>query len=408
MFDAELYLRLTGERLLLDQDQRHGGFGTPLVYPARALVAAGVIALDDAREVVLDYQEALMLRREGWYQPFSRRAARSRRPAEPFPPRRVIACDQRIEQPGGTLEIRYVSLSEQATELGVTQRFPTSGRHGHMVMGGGPSATLADDRGTSVGSAFSGGGSESEWVGHLRADEPLAPDTAWIEVDGVRIDLAGEAPPIEVTIEPLPEQDPAWSHLWFYAAAPDRMHDHAGGIELAIEAFLAAGAISDEDPRLDDLRAVLGQHSHGPMPGRRRGRLPQPWGSIASYGSIANGRRGTAVLGAVTPLFDGITVAVSTLTASGEGFSLEVETRPDVSGMAFEAELESAEIAWWARDDAGNHYLGDAGNWGGSGDHGSGTIAFEAGVSPKATRLDLMPTGPTERAVISIPLELLR
>jgi hypothetical protein len=142
------------------------------------------------------------------------------------------------------------------------------------------------------------------------------------------------------------------------------------------------------------------------MPGRRRA-LPRPWRSLRSYGSLTNGRRGAAVLGAVTPLFDGMTVAVQSLRASEEGFSFEIETRPDASGGVFDLDLETPRVAWWARDDLGNHYLGGTGSWSGSGHHGSGTIAFEAGLDRTATRLDLMPTGQTERAVIAIPLELL-
>jgi hypothetical protein len=114
------------------------------------------------------------------------------------------------------------------------------------------------------------------------------------------------------------------------------------------------------------------------------------------------------VLGVVTPLFDRMTVAVNTLAASENDFTLEVETQPDVSGGPFDLTLESQQVAWWARDDLGHHYLGEVGSWGSSGSHGAGSIAFEAGLDPKAKRLDLMPTGPTERAVIAVPLELLR
>ena len=66
-----------------------------------------------------------------------------------------------------------------------------------MMQGGawyGPTAplhqiTLADDRGTKVATSFSGGGSDEEWRGHLHSHGPLAKDTAWIELDGERIDL---------------------------------------------------------------------------------------------------------------------------------------------------------------------------------------------------------------------------
>jgi len=323
-----------------------------------------------------------------------------------------VACDRRIEQQGGALDVRYVLLSAAATEVGVTQHVSSSGRHGHMAMvhGSGPSATLADDRGTSVRSYFSGGGSESEWSGRLHAEKPLSPDTAWIEIDGVRIELTDELPALEVTVEPLPEQDPAWGHLWCSVAVPDRMHDRSSTVELAIEALLAAGAIQEDDPRLDELRGVVDHYGGGAMPRRhrRRRRMPEPWRSLRTYGASAGALRGEAVLGVATPLFDGITVAITTLSASGEGFWIEVETRPDVSGGPFDLSLESPQVAWWARDDAGNHYLGDSGSWGSSDDQGSGTIEFQAGLDPKATQLELMPTGPTERAVIVVPLELLR
>jgi hypothetical protein len=48
------------------------------------------------------------------------------------------------------------------------------------------------------------------------------------------------------------------------------------------------------------------------------------------------------------------------------------------------------------------------GGWPGDGDHGTGEIEFSPGIDPKATRLDLLPTADTERAVIRVALELLR
>ena len=85
-------------------------------------------------------------------------------------------------------------------------------------------------------------------------------------------------------------------------------------------------------------------------------------------------------------LFDGITVAVTTLLASDEGFSIEVETRPDVSGGPFDLSIEAPLVAWWARDDVGNHYLGGSESWGSRDDHGSGHDHVRVGAWTRGRR----------------------
>ena len=78
---------------------------------------------------------------------------------------------------------------------------------------------------------------------------------------------------------------------------------------------------------------------------------------------------------------------------------------PDIEPHPGNLDLEERSLTWWARDDRGNHYLG---HWNGSHRHDdaikTGTLAFAPALDPLATRLDVLPTGLTERAVISFAL----
>jgi hypothetical protein len=403
VFDAELYLRLTGERLLLDSAGHDRGFGSPVAHAARALVAAGAIDIEAARAVVMDYDHAVAFRNEGMdaYLPSP---PGSRRKAKPLAPRRVLVCDRTIERRQSTLHVRYVSLSDSETTLSVVERFAAPIGMGHAMHT--PSATLADDRGKTVSAHFSGGGSAESWSGQLHSDDPLAVDTAWIEVDGERIELVDEPRAIEVSIEATRERDPVWRHLWSRLSVTEHFHHDAGGIELALDAMTAAGAVANDDPRLAELRAVAGALMHRRGTGTRA--LPEPWRSMLARRGAADGQLGEAAVGVVTPVFDGITVGVLNLRASSAGFELHVEVSPDIAGWAFDVGIDDPELAWWGRDDLGNHYVGGMGEWSGREDYGEGTIALWPGLHPKATRLDFMPTAERERAVISIPLELLR
>ncbi|MGH2842107.1 MAG: hypothetical protein ACRDKL_00770, partial [Solirubrobacteraceae bacterium] len=64
--------------------------------------------------------------------------------------------------------------------------------------------------------------------------------------------------------------------------------------------------------------------------------------------------------------------------------------------------LEDQELIWWARDDLGQNHLG---TWDGSGRQTtSGELNFFPALNPTATRLDLMPSAPAVRAVITVSL----
>jgi hypothetical protein len=346
------------------------------------------------------------------------RAHRSRRPkSKALKRRRVVPCDRTIEDATGTLHVRHVTLSEDSTSLAITWRRNPSGQshsrrrgrsfmHGHGP-GGPHQPQLTDDRGTSVGTGFSGGGSDDEWDGHLTADQPLAPDTAWIELDGRRIELTGEAVPCAVAIEPVAEQASAHRYLWRRLAVSD-VHGPPE-IEASIDALIAAGALERGDPVLSELRAVreaMPDHLQMHSGGRRGiGRLPEPWRSLLSRMGREDGPEGTIALSAVTPEFDGFSVAVGCLESRPDGFGIEVDVAPGLEGPGpFRNSLESRQLAWWAADDRGNHHLGQIGSWSGGEDYSTGEIGFWPALHPKARRLQILPTAEASRAVIAFTL----
>jgi hypothetical protein len=184
-FDAELYLRLAGEEMLLGPgERRHRRWDSPLSEAATALVAVGAISATKAQAVIDDYSLAEALRSEDGvgHRVAMGRASRSRRrKVKPLGPRRVVPCDRLIEQAQGTLQVRYVSLAEDSTSVAITWRVTTtqrrSRRRGQMSMfGAGPSGALhpllGDDRGTTANTDFSGSGSDeggrgiSPLIGH--------------------------------------------------------------------------------------------------------------------------------------------------------------------------------------------------------------------------------------------------
>jgi hypothetical protein len=397
-------------------------WSSPLSTAARALVAVEAIDPEAVEAVLDDYGSALALR-DGEFEHYPMRARRPGPPAAPaeLPPRRVVPCDRAIDKGGETLHVRSVSLDDDSTTLAITYLMkppPLRRRHGGMAMlvgrgpffgPGGPlqQVTVADDRGTKVGTQFSGGGSDWEWRGHLHADAPLAKDTAWIEVDGERIELEDAPPAGEVVIEALEDQPRALRYLWGLVATYDDFHGPPTVLEPAIEALVAAGALDADDSSLRDVRAVASMiDPHRRAPGARRvRRLPEPWRSLLARRGRTDGPSGTAAIGLVTPRFDGIVVAAISLESHGEGFEVEVEVAPDtVMYHGFEEPGLGPTLAWWARDDRGNHYLGTAAGWSGGEGRGRGDISFNPALDPEATRLELMPTAGTSRAVISFPL----
>ncbi len=398
---------------------------SPLSEPASALVAVGAISAAKARAVLDDYSLAEALRADDGPHLHHRiaiaRAHRTRQPkSKALKPRRVVPCDQTIDHANGSLHVRQVTLSEDGTSLGITWRPKSSGqahsRRRHMGMfmfghgpGGPPSPKLIDDRGVSTGVHFSGGGSDEQWDGHLTADQPLSVDSAWIELGNARIELTADAQQCEVAIEALAEEPAAHRFLWRLLAAPNHFH-HKPGIEDSIEALIAAGALDTDDPVLTDMRLVRdampdhpGMHSAPPRAVRQ---VREPWRSLLSRIGREDGPEGALAIAAVTPEFEGFSVAVCSLESRPDGFAIEVETAPGMGRQGpFRTSLVATELTWWASDDRGNDYLGQLGSWSGGGeDYSTGEIGFWPALHPKARQLRIMPTAQRTRAVISLPL----
>lgn len=434
-FNAELYLRLAGERTLLDPRTDGGPPGdAALGSAAHALVAVGAITAGAAQAIVDDYDLAYAYRTGGHHHHHHRRLRRTARRATPGPAPaalRAVPCHRLIEQSWGQLFLRYLVLSDEVTVLHVTMRLagPPAGRsrpaayRGRLAGGAGPGPrraaahrlglglpaqlTVADDRGTTSTGSLSGGGNDSEWRGQFEVRPPLAPDTAWIDVYGERIELPGPSSGrAEVRVEPRPDGEPARGYLWARLASLAEFHP-ADAMETTIEALVAAGALAADDSAIAEVRAVAnGLFARaGSSPGLRAA-LPEPWRSMLARRGRGGGPDGLVVVGATTPPFDGITVAVLAVRSQDERFTADVEVVPALAHWHGSNDaLGTPLVAWWAEDDRGQHYLGQQGEWHPGLDRSGGQIEFWPALDPAAQVLDIMPTTMGERAVIRVPLE---
>jgi hypothetical protein len=426
-FDAELHLRLAGERALIDRQADDSvPVESPLDAAGHALVAVGALPVATAQAIVDDYYLAQSCR-SGEEPHFWRQRQRlllAQQAAAPAgagpgdPGRfRALSCDQLIEQPWGILLVNYVVLSADATVLHVTMRPSAAlgGRFGWvspaaMRRGGRPNAipgvpgqlTVTDDQGTSVTAGFSGGGSDTEWTGQFEARPGLAQDSRWLELLGQRIELVdGPGPGIDVWAEPVAEQHPGRRYLQARLATLLSAHEDAP-LDTTIDALVAAGALAAGDPAIAEARAVLRQHRHG---GSRQPRLAEPWRSLLAGAGRGAGPDGRVMVGAATPRFGGVTVAVLAVRSTAGELTADVEIAPGQphwhSGLS---RVDEPMLNWWAADDRGGYYLGQPGGWHSAPERAGGQVEFWPVLDPAATRLDIMPTTLTQRAIIRIPL----
>jgi hypothetical protein len=96
-----------------------------------------------------------------------------------------------------------------------------------------------------------------------------------------------------------------------------------------------------------------------------------------------------------------VQVAVHWISSDLAGFEVEFEVTPHVLGAVALGELP---VAWWARDDLQNHYLGVPTGWSLEGEVTQGTMRYWPVLDPRATRLDLVTGVDTHQAIISIRL----
>lgn len=438
--DAETYLRMLGERLVLDRDRQsfHRPGGGPLAQAARALLTGGAVPPEVAESILQDYEWAQRLRDpdQRHLPPHHSRRRLTRTPSpdsastvQPLVAPRVALCNRAVEQPWGHVTLRCVSMSADALTVDVVIRWPTrpGGSHRHSRRFGPPGGsshpgtiTVTDDRGNSVRAGFSGGGGEEEWTGEFRAHPgplgSLAADTAYVDILGERIEMPTAPGSSTVRLEPVDHGSAVTAALWSGLAGPFPRHGFSDP-EPAIDAFVTCGLLAADDPVIDQVRTVTAALGFGqPVqrfppgpPGATQmaggGTVPEPWATLVAQQSRppAAGPSGMVAVATATPVFDNMSVAVSVLTSDPGDVRISIVLVGGWQPLAV-SDPESPQVAWWARDDRGGVYLGE---WHGSSSDGhrvTGEIGFGRPLDPRATRLDLMPTGPTTRAVIEVPL----
>jgi hypothetical protein len=388
-FDPWGYLRMLGDtELARDTDSPWAG---PIDDAARALVAVGAIASDDAREVLAEYGRTLGDAQD------DRTLGQGR----------VVGLHAEVRLPSGTLRLSHARLGTEETAIAASYRADPRHRRIHedwiRVPSGWPSGLrsplLADDRGERASLTFHGSGNDDSWRATLTADPPIAPDTAWLELWGARIACIDDGPTVRTAIEQLDNDDPAHTHLWRCLARSATAFDQALS-QATIEALIASGALGGDDPVLEQVEAVRRRlprrHEPQTRPTAFRG-LPAPWPSLIGRRAKTDGPTGLVLIAVKTPEFSGHRVAVDVLQSGADRFTVTARESPTPEpGSPFRGSLEDRELIWWARDDRSNHYLAGRSN---------DRLQFTTPLDPLATSLELMPTAVDGRAVISVPLE---
>ena len=176
-----------------------------------------------------------------------------------------------------------------------------------------------------------------------------------------------------------------------------------------IEAFVREaglpGILGNKHASGTTIIAELGEalNVHGGAPPAN---APQHWRGLFARRHRDDGPTGDVLLAAATPVFDNTAVVVYDMRSESHGFSIQARAVGDAAGDVnpFESGLPGVPLAWWARDDRDNTYLGQ---WGGhsGGDHDiSGELGFHPPLDPRARQLVIMPTGLSQRAVIEVVL----
>lgn len=413
-FDAEVYLRRLGERLLDDADQQQPGHRSALRGAAAALVGAGAIAADQAWRVIDDYATATHIRSRKPGFVHSDRQLR-RREADGLMPRQFRVIDQEIRVGEHQVLVRDLAITADGSTLQYRRYLDAPGSVAWLVRrpGGFPwnvtPPVIIDSDGHRPAVRFGDGGRDGEGYadGELQLRGTIAPEAAWLEIDGTRVDLHGHTARWEVGIEALEDQSPVQRFLWRHLAAAGLRSGVTTDLEPLIQALIAAGSLEDGSLLLGDLRAVTARMPRRPLHQRRitRASAPgvvKPWGSLLDREGADDGPEWTLVLGAVAPSCDGVQFAANSITSDLAGFKIEFEVTPNVIGVSA---LDELPVAWWARDELENRYLGVPTLWGGcEDDRSQGTMRYWPALDPRATRLDLLMCVESHQAVVSVSL----
>lgn len=413
-FDAEMYLRRLGERLLDDPDRQDDGQLSPLRGAAEALVVAEAIGADEAWRLIDEYRTAFNIR-SGEPRFVDLPAPPRRGEGSPLIPRHTMVIDQEVVAGQDRLLLRDLAI----TSDGATLRF----RRHHdarspgevarrFAPGGSPwsvtSPEIVDCAGNRPvvrrGDRGSDGRDHSDGEWALRG--AVAPYASWLEIDGIRVDLHRRVARAQTHLEALRDEPPAQRFLWRTLAVADRQSGRIADLEPLIQALLAAGALQDESQLVKDLWTVAARMPARPLydaaTRARSGRsLVQPWGALLRRLGRRDGPEWALVIDAITPPCDGVRVAAQWICSDLAGFEVDFEVSPHVLGAHA---LGETPVAWWARDDRDNHYLGVPTDWQAEGEIAQATMRYWPALDPRATRLDLLVCVDSQQAVISVSL----
>jgi hypothetical protein len=417
--DPETYLRLACERLMVSQDRRGGSQqGGELPVVGRALMAGGLLDDERVHAVLEEYAFAFGLREQGgWWHMHHMSApeARGRR----LTADRVFVGHLEFGDSGERRTLERVVFGEDQTAFDLsgvtsTRQGPSAMalRRNHMfrrtlgppglVPGG--ALTVGDDRGTTTPATVGHSGSSGQtWHSHFTTDVPLSAATAWIEIDGVRLDLPEPPPVPDVRMEMVETIDPVRAMLFGeIVGSGNRWHGGENSVDVAIETLIATGALEEDDPMVKEAERVGAAF----VGGGATANLPQPWAALMRRWSRSDGPVGVLALGAVVEALEGCSIRFDSLTSDESSFSVALAVSPGLPLMMHFPgfKLERSPIDWWAEDDRGNAYLLMAGAGSASDDVAEGTIESISSLDPTAIELRLLPTGTTERAVVTIPL----
>jgi len=415
--DPETYLRLSGERILLAQGRGNNmAEGSAMAIIGRAFIAAGALDPKQSQSILEEYSLAMALRLHGGRMRMRHMAAGQAQGTR-LTALRAVVCALSFDASDEHRTLDRVLFAEEATHLdlsgigppGQASRSMGPVRHMRMMRGMGPgpfgaqTLVVVDDEGTTATAHAHGAhSSDRSWQATFVTDVPLNPDTRWIEIDSHRLGLPPRTPPPEVYVESVEEIDPLRAMFYKEILGSDRRLGGDDPTEVALGALLDTGVLAADDSLVTDVRRIAGAVAGGvSVPD-----LPEPWASLVRRFSKSDGPTGRIPIGAAINSVDGYSVRFDALTSEPTSFSLSLAVSPgDPLLRHFPGfELERSALDWWAEDDRMNSYVAFNGGGGGSGEIAQGEVHSLAPLDPQATFLRLLPTGPTQRGVVTISL----
>lgn len=408
----ELYLRLACERVLASE-HGDGMQGGEVGAIAGALVAGELLPENEVRGVLDEYATAVRAR-SGHVPPVLMRAPQAGQHRE-LAQCRVVLGPFVVPQDGTTgVVLEKVRFEDDSAEfeLSGTDASLLRVRHGRpfpQPRAWGRPIAVTDDRGATATARNHGGGGwgGGSWNATFKTDKPLSPATSWLELDGARVHFPRPPAPSDVLVEPVEAPPPLrWALYVAMSGAFNFPRGHTGSVQAALSTFVATGALEADDPLVAEFGAVSeALEKRTPKRG-----LPEPWPKLMRRLGKADGAQGHLAVAAACQVA-GISLRIDSLSSEPEGFSVLATASPgDVFRRGFpfhQMGPAASQLLWWAEDDRHNLYFGTGLSAGGGGypDKAEGSVDFHAALDPKARQLRLIPTGRSERAVVTVRTE---